>query len=404
MNPRLSGIAIYAAAFFLGSLAGAAPSYQITVIADEADRAAQVATFALPADAPASPVLRDTDGTVFPLQVEAGGKASFVVPRQVAGHALVLMLVGSDRVPDKVTVSRARADLGVNVADRRTLVYQMDKEMLPRADIEAKFKRAAYLHPLISAAGAVVTGDYPSNHVHHHGIWTSWSRVQFQGRATNFWELAEEKGTTEFVGLNRTWNGPVHGGFAVRQQLVDFTSRKPTAALEETWEVTAYNPSVSTRFARVFDLSITQTCATADPVTLTKHLYGGLGYRGRDEWNGKENLIVLTSEGATTRDAANTTRVRWCYIGGAVESGAVAGVAILSHPENPRAPEPIRLHPDMPFLCFSPVQLGDLSIEPGKPYLARYRIVVLDGAPDRSTLDALWSGFARAPKVVVQSK
>ena len=228
--------------------------------------------------------------------------------------------------------------------------------------------------------------------------------MQFQGRSTNFWEMAEQKGTTEFLGLDRSWNGNVHGGFLVRQRMMDLSAPKPTAALDETWEVTTYHLTGVDPAARLFDLVITQSCATADPVMLPKHLYGGLGFRGRDEWNGKENLAVLTSEGATTRDTANTTRVRWCYVGGSTEGRARAGIAILSHPENLRAPEAIRVHPEMPFVCFAPVQLGDLSIESGKPFVARYRFVVTDGAPDRARLEGYWNGYAQPAVVTVESR
>ena len=38
---------------------------------------------------------------------------------------------------------------------------------------------------------------------------------------------------------------------------------------------------------------------------------------------------------------------------------------------------------------------GEWKIEPGKPYVARYRFVAFDGAPDRARLDALWHGYAR---------
>ena len=55
------------------------------------------------------------------------------------------------------------------------------------------------------------------------------------------------------------------------------------------------------------------------------------------------------------------------------------GIAILCHPENFRAPQPMRLHPKEPFVCYAPSQLGDWAIEPGRPYVSRYRFVVKDG-------------------------
>jgi hypothetical protein len=45
-------------------------------------------------------------------------------------------------------------------------------------------------------------------------------------------------------------------------------------------------------------------------------------------------------------------------------------------------------------MSFVPQQLGDFAIEPGKPYVARFRFVASDGAPDRAAIDAYWHGYA----------
>ena len=397
-------VALFAAFTLLGTSNLPAQSYRVTIAASDAERTALLVSFPLPANAPEFPRLRNDVGWIFPLQVEDDGIARFIVPHQGAGESLAFALVEGEPTDEYVTVARARADLGVNVLDRRVLVYQTDKGVLPRPDIDPIFTRAGYLHPVFSPSGAVVTGDYPSNHAHHHGIWTSWSKVLFQGRETNFWEMAQQRGTTEFQELGRAWNGPVHGGFVARQQMIDFTAGQPTVALNETWTITAYHVAYASPAARVFDLHITQTCATTDPVVLPKHLYGGLGFRGRDEWNGKENLVLLTSEGATTRETANMTRVRWIYLGGIVERGAMAGVTILSHPGNIRAPEAIRVHPEMPFLSYVPVQSDDMRIEPGRPFVALYRFVITDGTPDRARLDAYWNGFAQPAQATVEAR
>src|SRR5690606_2716899 len=47
--------------------------------------------------------------------------------------------------------------------------------------------------------------------------------------------------------------------------------------------------------------------------------------------------------------------------------------------------------------CYAPQQAGAMSIEPGKPYVARYRIVVADGGPDAEL-------FARLAGVYAEGK
>jgi hypothetical protein len=283
--------------------------------------------------------------------------------------------------------------------------FQMDREALPRADIKPEFKRAGYIHPVYSPSGKMVTDDYPSNHVHHHGIWTPWTKTKFQGRSPDFWNMGAKTGAEDFVALDRTWSGQVHGGFAARLRMVDLSAPSPVNVLNETWQVTAYLVRAPASIAPVhmFDLVVTQECATSDPLVLPKYHYGGFGFRGADAWNGPgEAALFLTSEGETSRVKGNDTRGRWCYLGGKLD-GAVSGTAILGHPGNFRAPQPMRLHPNMPYMSFVPQQLGDFAIEPGKPYVARFRFVVTDGAPDGARIDAFWNAYAEPARVTVEA-
>ena len=184
---------------------------------------------------------------------------------------------------------------------------------------------------------------------------------------------------------------------------IDLTAPSPVVALHETWEVTAYAPIAGPRPAHVFDLVITQTCATDDPLILPEYHYGGLGFRGHGQWDGAGQARFLTSEGLTDRVQAHATRARWCHVGGQVD-GQWAGVAILGHPDNFRAPQPMRIHPTEPFFCFAPSQLGAWQITPGEPYVARYRFVVMDGEPDPALLEAYWAGYAQPVVAEVRTR
>jgi hypothetical protein len=46
----------------------------------------------------------------------------------------------------------------------------------------------------------------------------------------------------------------------------------------------------------------------------------------------------------------------------------------------------------------APPQLGEFEIEPGKPYVAKYRFVVSDGEPDAKDIDRMWGEYADAGK------
>ncbi len=337
--------------------------------------------------------------------MEADGTARFVVPFQKAHESLHFTLAaGGGKSPERVTVTPERGDLKLSVAGREALWFRLDRDRLPRTEIKPEIKRAGYIHPVFSPAGQLVTDDYPSNHVHHHGIWTPWTKTSFQGRSPDFWNMHLKKGAEDLVALDGTWSGAVHGGFEARLKMVDLSAPAPVTVLNETWRVTLYDVAANSAPVRMFDLVVTQMCATSDPLILPEYHYGGFGFRGAGEWNGPgEAARYLTSEGITDRIAGNNTRARWCYLGGPGTAGPLAGTATLGHPDNFRAPQPVRLHPNMPYFSFVPQQLGEFRIEPGKPYVAQFRFIVSDGPPDRAQIDAYWNGYARPARATVES-
>jgi hypothetical protein len=386
--------------FAFGLHAAESPG-RITVVAGDHDRRDSVVWFALPKGARNFEQLADDRGNVTALQTGRDGRACFIEKDLKHGSTRTYRLVETQSNASLHNGAQAALDgsrINCSVASQPAFQYQAQTSELPRSDIKPIFQRGGYLHPILTPGGKLITDDYPPNHLHHHGIWFPWTRTEFEGRQPDFWNMGEGKGKVEFVGLGETWNGPVHGGFQSRHRFVDLTAAEPRVALQETWLVTLYNLGPGASRYWMFDLVSTQNCATASPLKLPKYLYGGLGFRGNWSWNGKDKTFFLTSEGETDRVKGNETRARWCHISGDVD-GARAGVAILCHPDNFRAPQPMRLHPTEPFFCFAPSQLGDWEISPGKPYVSRYRFIVADGPPDRAELERLWNDYAHPPMI-----
>jgi len=87
---------------------------------------------------------------------------------------------------------------------------------------------------------------------------------------------------------------------------------------------------------------------------------------------------------------------------GETEKG-VAGVAILDHPDNFRHPQPVRVHPSMPYFCLAPMVEAAMLIAPGKIYQSRYRIVTFDGEPDTKRLDSMWEDYTKPLTIVSRS-
>lgn len=380
------GFLLYAQGMFAGET--------LVVSAGDTSREQVLVEFDLPKGSTATAVT-DGQGKTFPIQ-KSGMRASVLLP---AAKGDVKLQLGRGASSPDVKVERVGKKLKVSAGGKSLLEYQAEPGEFPRDNIKPIFRRGGYLHPIYSLSGKVITDDFPPNHIHHHGVWFAWSNAEFEGRPTDFWNMGDGKGHVEFVSLGNHWSGPAHGGFMAKHKYVDLTGGSPKTAINEDWEVRILNRFPDQKFW-VFDLSCTQMCAST-AIKFPEYRYGGVGLRGNWAWNGKDAVEFLTSDGVTDREKSHTMKARWCDMHGVID-GQQVGIVVMGHPDNFRAPQPMRVHPTEPFFNFAPQQAGDFEMQPGKPYVARYRFVIHDGAPDKDLLDRLWAGYANPPKVEVR--
>jgi hypothetical protein len=259
---------------------------------------------------------------------------------------------------------------------------------------EPYYAKSGYIHPIHSPSGQVVTDDFNPDHAHQHGVMFAWRKTTCEGRTTDGWDQKAGLGRVEHAKVEGLGGGPVFGWFTVRLRQVDLAAPGgPKPILDEIWRVRIDN--FSDPF--LFDLESTETCAGSSPVTIDEMHYGGLMIRGRASWSKSREFDYLTSEGKGKKDG-NHTRPNWVDISGPIDGGA-AGATILDHPGNFRFPQPVRLHPTMPYFCFTPAFLGSFVIEPGKSYVSQYRFVVHDGKIDPNAARRLWQDYAQPPSV-----
>ncbi|MBB5032859.1 DUF6807 domain-containing protein [Prosthecobacter vanneervenii] len=280
--------------------------------------------------------------------------------------------------------------------------YQMEAGEVPEG-VAAVFKHGAHLHPVYSPSGKLVTGNHPEDHRWHRGIWMAWTKTEFGESHPDFWNQGKGEGKDKsgdqilaevrFDKLDKSWGGVDGGGFISRHLFLDHSHAPDQKVLSEMWQVAVAQKELDGKLTNIIDLTSTQTCATDKPLRLPKYHYGGLGVRGNQAWNPLDAVTMLTSEGHD-RLKGDSTKGKWVHIGGQVD-GMPAGMAILIHPSNFRFPQPLRLNPKNPQLCIAPSQDGDWSIEPGKPYVSKYRILVFDGVPDAEWIEAQWAAYSK---------
>jgi hypothetical protein len=364
---------------------------QVTVEAGMFDRQNTIVAFPF-AGTGQSYQLRDGQGAVLPLQLREDGQAVFVLPALKAGAQATFTIEESPAPPPAVMAVRESDGVRLTIGAQTVFRYQTVGKLPP--GIGMNYLRGGYIHPLFTPAGLLVTDDYPGDHRHHHGIWSAWAHTTFEGRQMDFWNMGGGSAKVDFQALVSSWDGPVHAGFHAKHLFTDLHGG-PKTALNEDWVVTMYKVADGAPAYFVFDLDSVQQAASASPVNLDQYLYGGFAFRGSVQWRAGANF--LTSEGKD-RGSGDGTTARWCYIGGKVD-GKDAGYAVLGHPSNFRAPQPMRINPTDPYFSFSPVKPGGFPIVQGKPYPSRFRFVAVDGPPDKALFDRQWNDYATPPVV-----
>ncbi|MFY0650771.1 MAG: PmoA family protein [Cyclobacteriaceae bacterium] len=288
----------------------------------------------------------------------------------------------SSEVKTKVTDKA----IHISVGDKPVLTYNTETLKPPQGE-PAYYARSGFIHPLYSPTGKVLTDGFPVGHVHQHAVFSAWTQATFKHEVVDFWNQHRETGTAKHVGIGEV----SQDAFIARLQQV---SLKKGPAINEEWDVQVKNSADPF----IVDFAIEQSCATADEIYLHPYHYGGFGFRGSATWSREDtkkfegDMKMLTGEGISDREKSNHTHPRWVAVYGSIE-GKEAGFVVMDHPANFRYPQPIRMHPKMPYFVFSPVVDGSFILKPGLTYNAKYRIVTFDGAPKKDKIDAWYQEY-----------
>ena len=287
----------------------------------------------------------------------------------------------------KVTSKLTDDTITMHVSGKPVLTYNLET-VTPPDGLDKIYARSGFIHPIYSPTGKILTDPFPIGHVHQHALFNAWTRATYKHEVVDFWNQRGELGNVKHVDL-----GPVNQD-SFEANLLQY-SLEQGPALNERWTVTVQdsgNPLI-------FDLEIEQSCATSDEVYLHAYHYGGFAFRGSAHWSSEdeahyeESMQILTGEGKRSIKKSNHTRPRWVAVYGSID-GDPSGLVIMDHPSNFRFPQPVRVHPRMPYFVFSPVVEGSFIIKPGLNYKAKYRIATFDGKPNAKSIEEWYTAFA----------
>jgi hypothetical protein len=270
------------------------------------------------------------------------------------------------------------------------------------------FSSSAFIHPLQSPAGEVLTRIQPPDHRHHYGIANPWTHAEIDGRSVDFWNLSSGQGRVQSARVLERTNGDVYGGFRALHDHVDNRAPGgPKVVLNEEWNVIAWNIPGERR-VWLIDFVSTMNPATPSPFIIRAYRYQGFSIRATEKWNDK-TATLLTSEGKD-KSNANTTRARWIDVNGVSAAPAgTSGILFMTNPANYNFPESLRVWPtgenrgvENVYVNFNPSQDRDWVLQPGGSYALKYRMFVYDGKITPQEAERLWQDYADPPRVEVQ--
>ncbi len=359
--------------------------------------------------------VRGVGRVAIPAQIEQGWtpRLHWIVAGTLpAGQTRTYELVaGAARAERVVKANQDDKVLEISVGDNKVMQYHHAMVPPPQnigkipEERRALYNHNAFIHPLWSPKGNVLTDIHPPDHIHHLGIWMPWTHTTFEGKMVDFWNVGDGTGTVRFSKFLSTTTGAVYGGFQCEQDHVALkTSKGEQTILKEVWDVRVYNVGGPQKGYWLVDFQSTQRCVADQPLIQDEYRYGGFGYRATRQWKGA-NCENLTSEGKTRKDG-HGTRARWCDNYGEID-GQWEGVTFFSHPKNFQHPEPMRLWPEPNnhiFFNFCPSQAGAWEMKPGEDHVFRYRWYVHEGKPDVEQIERIWRDYAEPPQVKVEFK
>ena len=227
--------------------------------------------------------------------------------------------------------------------------------------------------------GKAVTEPFPEDHYHQHGLMFAWTSSVINGKKVDFWNSRKQQGHIEHVKTIEKSDRQM----IVQLAHVNDRSSKPKTVIAETWKIDV----IDHENVHAFDLVSTQEVVTNKSVKIEKYHYGAMCVRGPSAWLDKTKM--LTSDGKT-QENGNHSRPRWVAMTGSDES---FGIVAMSHPDNFRSPQHVRLHPNKPYFCFAPMVEAGFELTPESPYLSKFRFIAFDGKLPPKVIESLWDDF-----------
>jgi len=250
-------------------------------------------------------------------------------------------------------------------------VYNFGMTLAP--GFPESMRRACYLHPVYAPDGTLLTDDFNKDHPHHRGISWMWPEVTVGGKQGDIWMVQGFR--QRFVAWKARETGAATARLAVENGWFD----GPRKFVKEEVEIETHRV---VRDSRLLEFAL-RFEAVDRPVQIAgtpdgKKGFGGFCFRFAPRDGGAAKTVIRTDKGVSVKDGV-LSRHPWAEITGTFH-GKPAGARVEDMPANPGYPHNgwLMRH-GFGFLNVSYPGLEPITLEPGKPLLLRYRVILFAG-------------------------
>lgn len=250
--------------------------------------------------------------------------------------------------------------------------------------------RRPFFYPVVGPDGVPLTEfgkphDPTESHAHHYSLWIAHASVG----GKDFW--SERGGRIVHEQTELQEDGPVFSRLAQKTRWVHGEAE----LLRERRTLTLY---ATPEAFRVLDVDLELSApAGAGPVVLGKTSFGFLAARVAQSMTpfdgGGE---IRNSRGDLNEHGAHLKKAEWIDLSGPIAPGRWGGVALLDHPSNPNHPTGWHCRNDG-WAGASFTLEGPATLEPGRPLLLRYRVVLHRGDSVTGQVARRFAEFASRP-------
>jgi len=257
--------------------------------------------------------------------------------------------------------------------NENVLFYQKDNK-----SFEGKYERCNYLHPLWGIDGTVLTEDFPSDHLHHRGIFWAWHQVfigdksigdpwelkNFEQQVTDIEYLAKGGGVAEFKTEVR-WKSPLWRNQGEKMPY-----------LKETTKITIHPKKEN---YRKIDFEI-QLLALVENLKIG----GSADEKGYSGFSVRmvlpDDITFMGPQGEVKPENTAVNSPGYVNISGKVgKNNSSGGIVIVDHPENSGYPQLwiLRKKNSMQNAAYPGNNLIPVSTQ--KPLILKYSLIVYSG-------------------------